>query len=83
MRRLGETYPIAETETIMGRSAAQINNEAGDDEANDCEDLDRSEPELAFTKGTGAQEIDDNDYDTSDGDPHSVVDLVVPVYERS
>jgi len=47
--------PKAESEAVMGRSAAQINDETSDNEADDCDDLDRGEPELAFTKGAGAQ----------------------------
>lgn len=83
MRKLCKTYPVAETETVMGGSAAQVNDEASDNEADDCDDLDRGEPELAFAEGAGAQEIDYDDHDASDGNPDSVVDLVVPVYERS
>ena len=80
--RLDGTYPIAESETVMGGSTAQVDNETSDNEADNCGDLDRSEPELAFTEGAGAQQINDDDYDTSDGDPCSAVDLGVPVYER-
>ena len=67
----------------MSRSTTQINHETENYETNDCDDLDGGEPELAFTEGAGAQEVDDDDDDTGDGDPYSIVDLVIPVWKRS
>jgi len=67
----------------MSRSTAQINDETENDETDDCDDLDGGEPELAFTESAGAQEVDDDDDETGDGDPHSIVDFLVPVWKRS
>ena len=77
------TYPITESETIMRRSTTQVDNETDEDEADNGEYLDGSEPKLAFTKGTGSQKVDYEDDDTRDCNPHSVVDLGVPVCDCS
>ena len=78
-----ETYPVTEPETVMGRSTAQVDNETENNETEDCDDLDGGKPELAFTEGAGAQKVDDDNNDTGDGDPYCIVNLVVPVCERS
>lgn len=80
VRRLEGTYPIAESEAVMCGSTAQVDNETSDNEADNRGDLDRREPELAFTEGAGAQKINDNDHDTSDGNPCGAVNVGVPVY---
>ena len=49
-----KTHPIAEPETVMSRSTAQIDNETENNETDNCDDLDGGKPELAFTKGAGA-----------------------------
>ena len=66
----------------MVRSPTQINNETEDDEADNGDDLDGCKPKFAFTEGTGAQKVDDNDDNTDDGNPCRVVDSIVPVCER-
>ena len=66
----------------MGGSASQIDNEAEDDKTDNRYDLDGGEPELAFTKGAGAQKVDNDDDDTGYGNPCGIVDLVIPVCKR-
>ena len=66
----------------MSRPTAQIENETEDDEANDCEDLDRRKPKLAFTKSAGAKGVDDDDDDTGYSNPCCVIYIMVPVYRR-
>lgn len=66
----------------MSRGTTQIDDETEDDETDNCDDLDGGEPELAFTEGAGTQEVDDDDDDTSDGNPCGIVDLAVPVCKR-
>ena len=82
MRGPRETYPVAESETVMSGSATQIDNETEDNETDNRDDLDGGEPELAFTEGAGAQKVDDDDDDTGDGNPHGVVGLGIPVCKR-
>ena len=67
----------------MRRGPAQIDNETDDDEANDGQDLDRCEPELAFAESTGAQKVYDEDDKTSDRNPYDIVDLAVPICKQS
>ena len=83
MRGPHETYPVAESETVMSRSTTQIDNETDNNETDDCDNLDGGEPELAFTEGAGTQKVDGDDDDTGDGDPCGIVDLGVPVWKRS
>ena len=63
-------------------STAQINDEANKNEAENGEDLHRRKPEFAFTKGPSSQKIDGENDETGNSNPHSVVDLAVPVYKR-
>ena len=79
MRGPRETHPVTESETVMGGSATQIDDETEDNETDNRDDLDGGEPELAFTEGAGAQKVDDDDNDTGDGDPYGVVGLGIPV----
>ena len=65
----------------MSGSTTQINDEANKNKADDGENLDRREPEFAFTKDPSSQKVDDDDGGTRNGDPHSVVYFLVPVYE--
>lgn len=81
--KLHGTYPITESKTVMSRPTTQIENKTKDDEANDGHYFDGREPELAFTKCAGAQEVDDDDDDTSYGNPDRVVDIIVPICGRS
>jgi len=82
MRVPRKTHPIAESETVMSRSTTQVDNETEDDETDNRDDLDGGEPELAFTEGAGAQKVDDDDDDASDGNPYGVVGLGIPVCKR-
>jgi len=63
----------------MVRSTTQIDDKTENNEANDGDDLDGGEPELAFTEGAGTQKVDDDDNDTGDGNPYGIVYLIIPV----
>ena len=62
---MNSTHPKAESETVMVRGTTQIDDETEDDETDDGDDLDGCKPKLAFTKGSGTQEVD-NDHDDTD-----------------
>jgi hypothetical protein len=67
----------------MSWSATEIDNETEDDKANDGNDFNGGEPELAFAERPGAQKVDDDYDNASDGDPDGIVDLAVPICGRS
>ena len=67
----------------MGGGTTQIDNETEDDKTDDGDDFDGGEPELAFTESAGSQKVDDDNNDTGYGDPYGIVDLLVPVCDRT
>lgn len=58
---------------VSGNTTA-VDDDTGKDEADDSNDLDRAEDELDFTVATDTKDVDENDDDEEDGDPHAVVD---------
>lgn len=74
--------PIASTNVlIVTRNTANIDNDAENDEANHREDLDRREDKLGLAKSTDTEEVDGDDGDEKDGDPHRRVDTVAALPE--
>lgn len=63
---------------ISGNTTA-VDDDTGDNEANDSNDLDRAEDELDFTVATDTKDVDEDDDDEEDGDPHAVVDTRIIV----
>ena len=78
-----KTYPVAESNAVVAWSATQIDDKTKEDKTNNGDDLDGRKPKFAFSKGAGAQKVDDDNDETGDGDPNGIVDLAVPVYKRS
>lgn len=56
-------------------SSSQVNDETEDDQADDGDDLDRREPEFAFTERTRAKEVDQCDDDKANSDPNGVLSV--------
>jgi hypothetical protein len=72
-RILGEDVP-----GVSGNTTA-VDDDTGEDEADDSNDLDRAEDELDFTVATDTKDVDEDDDDKEDGDPHAVADTRVVV----
>lgn len=56
-----------------------VDDDAGEDEADDSNDLDRAEDELDFTVATDTKDVDEDNDDEEDGDPHAVADARIIV----
>ena len=67
----------------MGGGTTQIDNETKENEADDGDDLDGCEPELAFTECTGTQKVDGDNDGAGYGNPHGIeFGVGIPVCER-
>jgi hypothetical protein len=70
--------PVLETDLLAVGSTTGRDDDTEDDKTDDGQDLDGSEPELAFTVDTGTKEVDDDDDNETERDPESVVYRFVP-----
>lgn len=59
---------------VISGNTADVDDDTGDDEADDSNDLDQAEDELDFTVATDTKDVDEDDDDEEYGDPHAIID---------
>ena len=74
--------PVPESDTVVVGAAAKVEDDTEDDKADDGDDLDGCEDELAFTVDAGTEQVDDHDHDETHRDPDGVVHGVDPEVDQ-
>ena len=68
-------FPVAESAAVVVWGTAEPDNYTAEEETKDCYDLDGCEAELGFTVYGYGEDVQANDDDDNDCNPHSLVDL--------
>lgn len=72
-------FPVAETDSVVGWSSAEVDYDGEDDEADYRDDLDGTEPELAFSEELHGEKVQRGDADPGNDDAVGDVEVGRPV----
>lgn len=70
--------PVFDAEVTLVADTATVDDDTEDDETNTGKDLDDGENEFDFTVSSDTEDLDNDESDEKDGDPHSHVDVITP-----
>lgn len=70
--------PVAKSETVLGWSSTEIENECQEEQRDNGDNLDTGKHELSFTVDGHSEDVQGDDNNDEDGDPDSGVDFLVP-----
>jgi hypothetical protein len=65
--------PVLDTEVALVADTTAVDDDTEDDETDTSNDLDDGKNELDFTISTDTEDLDDDESDKEDGDPHSLL----------
>lgn len=75
-------FPIVEAESLMARTTTLEQNEGEKYQSNDENEFDAREPELRFTVESHRKHVKPNDENKHDRNPHSMVNIGIPVIDH-